>query len=278
MRSVKKAFIVGSAGVFVAVALSGCLPIADTHVAIDKAPTVGQCWTTTYEVSEHYADWGGKPAVDCSRVHQLVTFAVPTLKLVHSGALFNTSGSLKSDISGDSLDTCFDEMQSRFLPGSDAEELLNVEPFLPSEAEWDAGARWVRCDMSVLAYGSSVKNPELAALPEKLATLQSQVAAVSTQFNFCIDNPGGRLLGGPKGANAVYADCRTRPQWQLVQYDLAYIDPDAPIPYEKSVRSTYDSQCKAHYADKDHVTYPYYPSQSDWQNGDGEVECWVGRK
>lgn len=270
--------------VALALALSGCTGLYNTvekkvHTAVVNAgkPRTGECWASTFDDAESAADWKGGPAVDCDGTHQLYTFGVPELEDQHPGKLFDSSGKLDEGVWDDAYTTCTDEETNAFPQPDDTAQLLDLEPYLPTEAIWNSGARWVRCDLGVLAVGSSVADPEFAPLPPDIRSLSDDITAAPEQFDFCVNDPGGVSSGEPKGPDAVYADCRDNPDWTLAGYD--YMDGvHGPYPGMAGIQKIYETQCKARYADKTHVTYAYYPSEKSWDQGDQTIECWVGRK
>jgi hypothetical protein len=271
-----------------AVTLSGCAAIAGkviergavasrTATLAKERPIKGECWqgTLTYD---GYANWGTRPPVPCGKQHQLYTFAVLALEGIHTGKLFTKSGYAYEAIENDAIQTCDRAKQSDLPAYDDATSRVYIESYLPEENEWDAGARWVRCDIAVVKVGSSVKHPAFEYLPV-FAALRATMKDAPSQFNFCVNDPGGLGPGGPKGSNAIYADCRNNPQWTLAGYKDIVTGTGGAYPTPAQMKAQYQLSCVSQYADSTHITYPYYPSKTDWDtNGDEQYECWVGRK
>jgi hypothetical protein len=268
--------------------LSGCVATAANiavHVAMDakKAtseahkPTRGQCWQATYKDVDGYANWGpNRPAVACSTTHQLYTFGVPTLKGTYKGSMYTTKGFVRQSIEDDAYDTCQNAQNTALSTLHDTVARIYLLQILPEEAQWNAGARWVRCDVGVLAVGSSVAHPAFESLPAS-ETLYDSLRNGPGQYDFCVNDPGGIESGGPKGSNAVYADCRFDPEWKLVAYQPIRPGQGVYYPTQAELKAQYELTCEHPFADATHVTYPYSPSKSDWNTGDQDLECWVGR-
>jgi len=267
--------------------LSGCFAIAGpvvvqaavngkASVARNDLPRTGQCWQATFDYAEEYATWGASAAVNCAEFHQLYTFAVPTLNEIHKGKLFDKSGFADQTVQDDAYATCGQSEEIQLPTFDDTVARIRLEAYLPAEAQWDAGARWVRCDVGVYKLGSSVANPTFEGLPS-ITSLNEAMKDAPAQFDFCVDDPGGLGSGGPRGFNAVYADCQGTPQWRLEDYQYIYTSPSGDYPNPSELEAQYALSCQNQYADSAHITYPYYPSKSDWNDGDQELECWVGR-
>jgi Septum formation len=267
--------------------LSGCFAIAGPvavqaavngkqNVAKKDLPRTGECWQASFDYAEEYATWGASPAVRCDEAHQLYTFAVSTLSQIHKGKLFDKSGYPYQAIADDAYFTCGGAEEIQLPTFDDTVARVRLEAYLPTEEQWDAGARWVRCDVGVYKFGSSVANPTFEDLPS-IAALNRAIKDAPTQFDFCVDDPGGLGSGGPKGGSAVYADCRGGPEWKFQTYQYITTGQDNTYPTPAEMNAQFELSCQHAYADSTHVTYAYYPSKSDWDGGDQELECWVGR-
>ncbi|MCU1468971.1 MAG: hypothetical protein JWQ39_120 [Glaciihabitans sp.] len=213
--------------------------------------------------------------MNCAGTHQLYTFAVPLLAYVHDGKLYDSKGYVANDVQDDAFKTCDDAETSDLPKLDDAAQRIYLETFLPTERAWNAGARWVRCDVSVLAVGSSVAHPLFESLPT-IAALKSSISTDPAEYDFCVTDPSGMGAGGPKGSGAVYADCSDSPQWILKKFVFPPQDVGAPSPGQAALTSDYNQDCKSKYSNKTHTTYPYYPSTTDWTHDNTVIECWVG--
>ena len=253
--------------------------LAQGKAALAEAgkPKVGECWQSSFKDVDGFANWGGRPPVKCSGPHQLYTFAVAALMATHKGNLFDAKGFAHQAIEDDAYDTCDGAENTELSSVDDTVARIYVLPILPEEQQWNAGARWVRCDVGVLAVGSSVAHPALESLPASEA-LYTQLRDAPAQFDFCVSDPGGLGAGGPKGSNALYADCEKDPEWKLHDYQVIVTGDGSAFPTPEQMRAQYALSCEHDYADATHVTYAYYPSKSDWDSGYQELECWIGRE
>jgi hypothetical protein len=269
-------------------ALTGCVATAGniavhalvqarSAAAVAGKPRAGECWQGTFKHADGDANWEGRPPVNCSVAHQLYTFAAPTLAKTHRGKLFDEKGYVYEAIWDDALDTCEGAESPEISNVDDTVARIYLAEFMPEEAQWDAGARWVRCDVGVIAVGSSVAHPSFDRMPSMTA-LNTAIGLAPAQFDFCVNDPGGVGSGGPKGSNAVYADCRDNPEWELQEYQSIIQGDDTSYPTPEQLKAQYELSCARAYADATHVTYAYYPSKSDWDSGYQQLECWVGRK
>ena len=268
-------------GLALTLGLSGCSLLTtishkvNASIANQGKPRTGDCWASTFYNADHYVNWDNTPPVSCAGTHQLYTFAVPPLEYVHEGKLFDSKGHVASDVQDDVFKTC-DDAETSYLPVLDyVVQRIALETFLPNERAWNAGARWVRCDVSVLAVGSPIAHPLFESLPT-FAALKSSISTDPAQYDFCVTDPSGMAAGGPKGSGAVYADCSDNPQWMLKKFVIPPQDVGAPYPGQAALTSDYNKDCKSKYSNKTHTTYPYYPSKTDWADGNPVIECWIG--
>ena len=96
------------------------------------------------------------------------------------------SGNVRDDIDTAARDSC-DAASAHFLPSTALQE-SRVEPgyFLPSEGAWGAGARWVRCDFAIIAYGSSFADPRLEKLPAKISDFVHDAESTPQILALCV--------------------------------------------------------------------------------------------
>ena len=282
--------IVVALSVAMATTLSGCVAVAGnvteqiTHGAALKQhqsgvdaykPAVGDCWKATYNGDIQYADWTTKPPISCSEPHQLYTFAVLQLQLPHSGSAYSR-GYEKSSVSNDALNTCQSYQNHQYGDAPPLDGLLKLKVYIPRNAQWNLGARWVRCDFNVFAVGSSISNPKLANLPP-LSVIKAQLISDTGRFDYCINNPNATASTGLKIKGAVFASCTADPQWTLKSYMSPPFATTTGYPTLTQFQSIYQQQCADRFGDAAHVTYAYFPTKSDWAQGNDESECWAGR-
>jgi len=282
---------VGAVLVALSLAMSGCATIAgqltvqsrhEAQVAKKLAaenkykPSVGDCWQTSYNGRFDYFTWTTQPPVSCSEKHELYTYAVLKLTHTYTGSEFTSDGNLKSAIDNDSFDVCDGYLANHIGELDRTDERLNDVAFLPRTTEWDLGARWVRCDVSILELGAPVDKPVLLQLPA-WAKLKTEIATDPGQFDNCINVPGGATATGPFVKGAVFASC-TKPDWLLEGYETFVGSPPVAYPGAAGFASTYQTECAQPYTDATHLTYPVYPTASQWKQGELRFQCWVGTK
>jgi Septum formation len=242
----------------------------------DAKPTKGECWQTTLTDAENRPDWEDRPPVDCTVPHQLYTFAVEPLDPLYTGKLYTKNGDIKPNIWKDAGDRCGFDDSFDFPPMDATEARIRFEYYVPDEAAWNSGARWVRCDLGLVGVGSSFAHPEFENL-ESIAALRQSLSADPGQFDLCLNDPGEPLSDGPEYNDAVYANCADNPQWVLNSYVGLDNGSSDAYPSAADLQLVYVQACQSQFTDGTHATYPVFPSSSDWMNSDRDMECWVGR-
>lgn len=269
----------------VTVSLSGCATAIGTSTAPTKAstktglvgkaahgaPNVGSCWRAKDAHGVPEADWvvavDGGP-VNCSTTHQLYTVAV--LPLPNTTPNVETSqGHINGDVYAPAEKACVTYITKNIGSPDDQNGRFEYKPYLPSEADWKAGARWVRCDLTVFKVGSLVADPELEDLPT-FATLKHQIDSDSHQFDLCANVPGGTAAQGPRAAGAVFASCDSA-QWTLFHY---FPVNSTAFPTLTQWQAQYDAQCAPFGVASGTRAVPLYPSAQEWADGNHGFECW----
>ncbi len=267
-------------------ALCGCSLLAPAPhptpapTAKSDAPTVGQCWNGTYANAGDWADWQGDAAVACSASHTLYTFGVAKIAglLPTDWAKSATDPSL-SDTVANAASTACEAPFEKAVPGlAWNQQLVRNFFFVPSEAQWKKGERWVRCDVGVLDYGTSLSAEQFAPLP----SFDSVVSAINTdptRFTMCLNTPKVAITKGPyPDKGDVITDCRANPQWSLVLDGAMSGGDKAPYPSDKSANSQIGVLCARSITGSNQIWRGYYPSKTQWANGNREIDCWVSPK
>jgi hypothetical protein len=143
-------------------ALSGCSATSQGEERSERQeaiepPKLGACRMLTPEDIGQPAD--DTEAVACTEHHTAQTFAVGTFPQEVARGAEVTDDALGKYI----YETCTKQFQ-RFLGGDEStvmRSLLTWAWFRPSEDEWDAGARWYRCDV----VSGNEASPQLRLLP-----------------------------------------------------------------------------------------------------------------
>jgi hypothetical protein len=270
------------------VSLSGCATTFGTSLAHTKAPAktglvgkaahnapkVGSCWRGADQHGVPQLDWDledDSAPVNCSRPHQLYTGAVLPLPSTTSN-IESSQGQINAYVYDPAQQACSNYIQKNLGGPDDQNGRFEFKVYLPSEADWAAGARWVRCDLTVFKVGSPVADPELENLPS-FATLKHQIQSDSHQFDLCTNVPGGTVAAGPRAAGAVFASCSGDPQWTFFHYfgDGA-TDPSYPTPAE--FKAQFEAQCAPFGAASGAHAVPWYPTPKEWADGTHGFECW----
>lgn len=156
------------------------------------------------------------------------------------------------------------------------EARLFFTEFVPDSAQWAAGARWVRCDIGMIAFGSKYDDPALQNLPS-IASIRRSIETNPETFVHCSNDPQGPNAG-PYSKDAVWANCEKDPEWMHVDGFQAPLDASHDYPSQAAMTAIYVNRCEDAWTNATHITFAYYPTRADWDNGDEAIECWVGRK
>lgn len=279
-----------AAAVVVVAALTGCstsgdtgesqapAPVATTQAtatapvepAVDvAAPTIGQCWTLPDLVSgQTWHTWGGAPAVDCAAEHTAVTFAVAELPDEAYPATDAQDELVLTEALGSALDSaCFTPTEKQRV-GTRIYAFL----YFPTAEQWAAGARWARCDLSVLALGptSTTVLAPLTQAPDEI------LAAAHTSYQTCVDTPLDAATHGPGDgwAEASLVDCAGPHQWK---YADGWTLDDAEYPGVEETAALATQMC----SDIREILLGAYSSvfwpstQAEWDSGSRDVQCWI---
>lgn len=240
-------------------------------------PVVGNCWRTDFTTIDSDYTWTSGRPVDCATDHQSYTYAVTSLSKKLSRTLVDpATGYVTDEIDTAAWDSC-DAASPHFLPSSAVRETrLEQGYFLPSDAAWAAGARWVRCDFAIIAYGSTLADPRLEKLPADISSFERDVQNTPEIFAMCITTSEETASSDPLGSEtAKFADCAKNPQWSEASEDYLPGEDAAPFPSEK-VRNAFDQANCGDPADAaGQVWVTYEPTVDSWKLGDRTVECWV---
>jgi hypothetical protein len=255
----------------VLIAASGCASASPLQPST-AAPRVGDCWTTTFAAVQKTEDWEGDPAIPCTESHENYTYALTKLapKFTYSSWL-TSGGTIRTDVDRAAYTACLAE-QNKNLPGlTTREALLYPTYFLPSVDDWAAGARWVRCDISLIKVGSTIAAPELARLPA-FATLKSTLASHPETYALCENDPASN---GPDGPQTTYATCTGASDWTFVgSLTMAGTD-GATYPGLAALAAIGKTQCATLNPPASHEVFAEPPAKVDWTKyNDRQLDCW----
>jgi hypothetical protein len=254
------------------IALSGCAAaLLFVPLPTSAAPVVGDCWPSTFDTAARSSNWSGTP-VDCSSGHQLYTYAMATVSS-SAPTWKDGSGNLDSSIASAGGSACSAKLAA-FLPDIPVGGLLTDFFFMPSEAQWAKGARWVRCDVAQLAIGSLLTTPSFAALGS-ITDLTARLRDDPQAFASCVltTDPSGRT--GPfDDPKSRYADCGGTHQWSLTtNFTVPGVDGD-PYPAQTQIAQVEQTSCGDLAAAAGVGWTAYIPTVEQWDGGFRGGSCW----
>jgi hypothetical protein len=270
-RRAGRALVILAGILLVALAATGCA--AGAHLAGQtEMPKVGECWTVSYENSQKFEDWEGTAAVACSSTHETYTFAVTKIGKTFTGSWLSAKNTVRTDVDDAAYSTCV-RQAAIDLPGLQTLGLVRLNYYLPSIALWNAGARWVRCDISEIKVGSSVQSPTLADLPTRFVTLTRALSTQPRKFDRCEDDV---LNNGPDGVGTTYADCTGPNDWGFALALTLAGGRNAAYPGTAVLKVLGAKDCARNVRSDGHDLYPEVPSRTSWTSyRDRELDCWI---
>ncbi len=254
-KGTKHTAIAACAGLIASLALTA------TALPSSHAAEVGSCFN--YSASGTKDQAASAPAVDCATPHTAQTYWSGTLP-----QSFGVPEKAKAASRLKATPPCtienmnaFVNLENRKLPT----RFQSVTVF-PSEAQWNAGERWVRCDI-VFRAGKSYK---------ELSTTMSEFVAQTPadQLNFCTPKvPGNRTT-------SAYPCTNIKKNWIMILERNLGTTPAKKFPGSRTVENQTKKICEK--AAKPHVTlkkyYPWWaiwPNGTGWSRGDRTAQCFV---
>jgi hypothetical protein len=240
---------------------------------------VGQCWNATATQAYNWADWEGPAATACASSHTLYTYQVGKIsgEPGDSWAAPGDSTALSNEIQTKAGDACGISALLPHLKWN--QQLINAYFFVPTEAQWKAGARWVRCDVGVLATGTRLDNESFTALPSKISTFVGAISSDPERFEFCMNSPTPVIESGPlDDSDAVLANCKDQPQWRLALHGKFPDAAGAPFPDEATSNAASSKLCLPGVSGDNEIWIAYLPTKATWATGDRVINCWIGVK
>jgi hypothetical protein len=258
--------------VAVACSLTGC-SAAQHLTALTQTPKVGDCWAVDFGQSQKYEDWEGTPAVPCTAAHQSYTYAVGKITQKFTGSWLDSKGNIRTDVDQAAYNVCKAE-QRKILPElSTTDALLYPAYYVPSISLWEAGARWVRCDLAEIKVGSSIASPALTDLPTSFSDLVATLKSDPKKFALCEDDPASN---GPDGAETTYADCTGPADWSFVVQLALPGDTNVAYPGVAALKKTGTADCITRVQSPGHEVFAETPDKTSWvKYADRNIDCWV---
>ncbi len=156
----------------------------------------------------------------------------------------------------------------RFLGGDESAVMRATVTwawFRPSEAAWDAGARWWRCDV----VGGGEESTSLVTLPQTAEGLL--VGQPDDRWQVCVD--------GPSVADSVKIPCTEPHTWRAVSTIVLGEDEDE-YPGDRVVASRTRSFCSdsvgaiLNYPVDYDYGYTFF-HEAEWEAGNRRSICWA---
>jgi Septum formation len=267
-----RALAVAGGALALVLAATGCTA-AQNLGGQTVTPKVGECWQVSYADAAQSEDWEGTAPVACTTKHESYTYAVTKLTKTFTGSWLDSKGAVRADVDSAAFTACLSR-EKALLPGITPKEALFYPTYyVPSVAQWNGGARWVRCDMTEIKVGSEVAKPKLRDLPTRFSDVVAQLAANPKKFALCENDV---FNNGPDGAQTSYADCTKPADWTFL-LRLTLPDSDtAPYPGTAALKTLGAQKCAAAaQAEVGHDVVAKAPSSTDWvDNGVRTIDCW----
>jgi hypothetical protein len=249
------ALVVGTALVLVGCGKDDAAPVAD-----EKPPALGACrMLTPDDVAEPD---NASAAVECTEEHTAETYAVGDLPETFKDADYDDE-----EVGAWAYQTC----SKNFMEFLGADESLVMRTvvswawFRPSEAAWDKGARWYRCDV----VGGGEQSKDYVDLPPTAKGLL--LGKPKDRWMVCAD---GETVSG-----SVKVPCTERHDWRAVT-TIALTKFGEDYPGDRLVEVTTRDFCSTSVAAW--LTYPLdydfgytWFHQAEWDAGNRRSVCWA---
>jgi hypothetical protein len=271
-----RALAIAGGVVTVILAATGCTAVQNLggHLSGQTVtPRVGDCWQVSYADAAQSEDWEGTAPVACTNTHESYTYAVTKLTKRFTGSWLDSKGNVRVDVDSAAFNACLSREKAQ-LPGITPKEALFYPTYyVPSIAQWNAGARWVRCDMTEIKVGSEVAKPKLTALPTRFSDVVAQLTANPEKFALCENDV---FNNGPDGDQTSYADCTRPADWTFLTRLTLSASDTAPYPGAAALKALGAQKCEAAAkASAGHDIVAKTPSDTDWVENDVRtVDCW----
>lgn len=272
--------------IVVALPLAGCAAIAplvksagESSAAANAKPTVGQCWRANDSIFDSSDTELAVPPVDCTKKHESYTVSVVALSKSLPESLADDEGDVRDSVAEAASDECVTAGYDALGTLNDLDDRFSMSFSLPTDFAWLNGARWVRCDVSLLAVGSLLSNPTLAMLPANFQDLVIDESENPQKFQVCLDTKDPVTAESDPFASltARYADCAADPQWRERWVKNLPGDDESLPPTDETI-SAFGQETCGDRAEADQTWITYTPTDDSWALGDRGVECWVSNE
>jgi hypothetical protein len=249
------ALVVGTALVLVGCGSDDGAPVTD-----EKPPALGACRVLTPDDVAEPAN--ASEAVDCAEPHTAETYAVGDLP-----DSFDDADHDDEDLGAWAYQTC----SKNFMEFLGADESLVMRTvvswawFRPSEAAWDDGARWYRCDV----VGGGEQSKEFVDLPTTAKGLL--LGKPKDRWSVCAD---GETVSG-----SVKVPCTEPHNWRAVT-TIALTTLGEDYPGDRLVEVTTRDFCSKsvgawlNYPVDYDFGYTWF-HEAEWEAGNRRSVCWA---
>lgn len=257
--SLARSVTAGAASLALVTGLIATAP-AVTAVSATAVPAVDQCFTYSAKATKDEA--ASAPAVDCATPHTAQTFWTRTLPdsfgdpaKASVARRLNATAPCTTKATGDYLG----------LTGRDLPTRFQVIPVFPTTAQWQAGERWVRCDVVLRGGTGFVK----LSVPARTLVETTPLA----QFNYCTPGvPGSRTT-------AAYPCTNPKKNWIMIaESELGKAT--TRFPGNGSVERLAKKYCeregkKFSAGMKYFAWWAIWPNATGWKRGERTTQCFV---
>jgi len=231
--------------------------------APDPPPDVGDCRRVSVKGLRTIIN--DDPPVPCKRNHTTFTFAVTDIpRKAARGALAPADEQVEA-----AADRICRERFARYAGGDRADRRLSMLTptyFLPPSAQWNLGARWIRCDIYAYATPST-----LADLPPDLKDALER-DRVADEFTRC--SPVS-----PSAPRFRHVACSEPHDWRAVAIQTVG-KPKERYPGQNTVQGRAERLCEApvrsYLGTQEAFSYGFeVPQRDSWTEGDRVALCWA---
>jgi hypothetical protein len=246
----------------------------------------GRCWNEPYNSVSVWTTWQGADYVPCAEAHTTYTYAVENLPAREAAAFTmalsesqsaQSESAARSAIAEAAAETCEVEFEYLVPTRRDEYSLVSSFAFVPSDTEWEAGARWVRCDIGLLIYSTPQSVPRFATLPTDITDLALSVQRYPHQYEVCLIPPSSSESNVPHADGAVAVRCDEGEAWHFFASVPVGYAPESGYPGVENLSAASASACRTaadELDEPDAYVWWFYPSENGWADGSRVASCW----
>jgi hypothetical protein len=217
--------------------------------AAPAAPKKGACYA--YSIKGLDAAYGPTKTVPCSTKHTAVTYYVGTV----TGTAASSASPLDPAVVLATASGCRAAIVRKVGVKAASLTRLTFGYFVPTPAQWAAGARWYRCD-AVLAKSSGT----LASIPKNFLRVVATAKGIST-YRRCLTK-GGKVVA-----------CTSGKAYFVARKFVTLGTASAAYPGDAEVASSSFARCNRALAKP--VRYATWPLAEGWSIGQRTSTCYL---